>query len=100
MNQYTTNILGIEHLIPVILNEPEGTAPLRVAIKLMREWGSRGVIKVQWKLSPNTRDFASTTGEVGFLSGETHATVYINVLPDNEPELNEVGSYDGIHFLV
>lgn len=92
--------LGIAETKPLVLVEPDGNTPVRVPVKVIREWGSVGIVKVQWKITPSSfsSDVRRTEGEVGFLTGEFEKEIYIEVLPDDVPEVNEVGRMKSISF--
>ncbi|CAH6787485.1 Adgrv1 [Phodopus roborovskii] len=88
--------IGFLSNLPIILQEPKGSAVEVVYIPLHRD-GTDGQATVYWSLKPSgfnskavTRDDTGPfNGSVVFLSGQSDTTINITVKGDDIPELNE-----------
>ena len=65
----------------------------RLSFKVLRKQGTNGAVNVHWKIVSQVemdKDISQMEGNVGFLTGDNEATIHIDILSDDSPELNEV----------
>ncbi|KAG8456387.1 hypothetical protein GDO86_002244 [Hymenochirus boettgeri] len=80
-------------LLPKSYKEPEASeGPLNIIIPLKRVQGTLGNITVYWQLSSDSDihgDFTAIQGSVLIPDKQNSANITIQLLPDDEPELDE-----------
>ncbi|XP_076586595.1 adhesion G-protein coupled receptor V1 isoform X2 [Chaetodon auriga] len=88
--------IGFTSNTTVVVYEPEDSNTSTVSLPLRRD-GTDGQAVVFWSLQPvganrvdiTAKDLAPLNGSVGFLSGQSDASINFTIMADNIPEVNE-----------
>ncbi|XP_069081373.1 adhesion G-protein coupled receptor V1 [Pleurodeles waltl] len=83
-----------ESLSKTNYSEPTSSqGPLNITLFIKRVQGDMGDVKVYWTLysdSDVTNDFSSTNGSVTIANKQSTAKIFLQLLPDDVPELDEI----------
>ncbi|XP_036069486.1 adhesion G-protein coupled receptor V1 isoform X2 [Oryzias melastigma] len=78
----------------LVINEPsEAEGPRNVSLLVTRREGVMGNITVRWQIQSDSNvkgDFLVLTGTVMILEGQRDAEMILNLMPDTEPEVEEL----------